>query len=298
MATCFIVNPASGKHALWKVFSESGACAGARVILTERRGHASELAREALRIGCERIVAVGGDGTLSETAHGLLSSGHLPAGLELGHLPAGSGCDFARHFRLPTDPGAWKDFLDRAKPVRLDVGRVTWGQPPQERFFVNVAMAGLAGDIAHSMEISGKPLGGTASYLAMSLVHLVKSKARKVSLIVDGREWPETPYHMLALANTSSTGGGMKMAPDADPADGMLDLVAVGDVGVLKLLWNFPKIYKGSHLSVFGIAHSRVMRLDAESREKVLLNIDGEAVGELPARFQVVPKALPVLLPG
>lgn len=298
MPVTFIVNPAAGKAGLWKKFESLWSGRESAVRFTERRGHAEELARQALRAGYDRVAAVGGDGTLNEVANGLLSAGNLPAWFALAHLPAGSGCDFARHFRIPSRPQAWTALLQEGRVERIDVGRAAWGGPQQAgRFFLNIAMAGLPGDVVAAMEASGKPLGGTLSYLTATLAQLLRSRAKSITLIIDGREYPTRPYHLLAVANTSMTGGGMRLAPDADPCDGALDFVAVEDIGLPRLLWHFPKIYRGAHLAIPGVIHCRTMRLDAESSEDVLLNIDGEPLGRLPARFQVYPRALPVLLP-
>ncbi|MFA6317169.1 MAG: diacylglycerol kinase family protein [Elusimicrobiota bacterium] len=296
MPVFFIVNPVAGKSDLWKRF-EPLVRPDSMVKLTQRRGHAEELARGAVKAGFDRVAAVGGDGTLNEAANGVLGAGTLPSGFALAHLPAGSGCDFARHFRLPSKPAAWKELLEHGRIERIDVGRVSWGKPPSSRYFLNIAMAGLPGDVIRAMETSGKPLGGTLSYMSVTLAQLLRSKARRITLIIDGREHPPEPYHLFAVANTSTTGGGMRLAPGADATDGMLDFVAVGGVSLPKLLWHFPKIYRGTHLGAGGVIHCRVMRLDAESVEEVPLNIDGEALGSLPARFQVAPKALPLLLP-
>lgn len=296
MPVFFIVNPAAGKPDLWKRF-EPFIGRDSVVKFTEKRGHAESLARQAVRSGFDRVAAVGGDGTLSEAANGVLAAGSLPSSFALVNLPAGSGCDFARHFQIPSKPSAWPDFLKTGRVERIDVGRVSWGAPQQSRYFLNIAMAGLPGDVIRAMEVSGKPLGGTLSYMTVTLAQLVRSRAKRITLIIDGREHPPEPFHLLAVANTSMTGGGMRIAPGADARDGMLDFVAVGGVSLPRLLWHFPKIYRGTHLGVGGVIHCRVMRLDAESLEDVPLNIDGEPLGSLPARFQVSPKALPVLLP-
>ncbi|MBI4679123.1 MAG: diacylglycerol kinase family lipid kinase [Elusimicrobia bacterium] len=296
MPVFFIVNPAAGKSDIWKRF-EPHLGPEAVVKVTERRGHAEELARQALKSGFDRVAAVGGDGTLNEVANGVLSAGSLPSGFALAHLPAGSGCDFARHFHIPAKPAAWLEFLHHGRVERIDVGRVSWGNPQSSRYFLNIAMAGLPGEVIRAMEKSGKPLGGTLSYMTVTLAELIRSKAKRITLIIDGREHPPEPYHLLAVANTSMTGGGMLLAPGADATDGMLDFVAVGGVALPRLLWHFPKIYRGTHLGVGGVIHCRVMRLDAESAEEVSLNIDGEPLGSLPARFQVSPRALPILLP-
>jgi diacylglycerol kinase (ATP) len=322
----FIVNPAAGHgraKRLWRRFESTcrpaetesgGAPNGWRVEQTSGRGHAERLVQQALADGYDRIVAVGGDGTLSEVAGGLLAAllddagapraaSHAPsADLAIGHFPVGSGCDMARHFQLPRHPADWQTLIhapDACHPI--DAARVTWtdanGQPCR-RYFVNIAMAGIAGDIAHTMDRCGKPLGGVLSYLVVTLLHALRARPKPMRLVADGRELPLDRYHLVALANTSTTGGGMRVAPGADAADGMLDLVLLPGLPRRKLLWNFPRIYKGTHLKIAGVRHLRLQRLKAECDEEVLLNIDGEPCGRLPAEFEVLPKVLRFLLPS
>lgn len=297
----FIVNPAAGSAQFWKSFAAAGPWPEHWTIRqTQSRGHAAALALDGLVEGFSRIVAVGGDGTLSEAAHGLLQKRPLPAGFALAHFPAGSGCDFARHFGIPQNPARWRDYLENGRLGAVDAGRASWTEldgKAAERYFVNIAMAGLPGDIARSMERSGKPLGGTISYLAASLAHILGSKARAMRLTCDARAERSSKYHMLALANTKTTGGGMRIAPDASAEDGVMDFIGVGDMSRGRLLLSFPKIYSGTHLSVSGIENFRARWIEATSAENVRLNIDGEALGRLPARFEVLPGALPMVLP-
>lgn len=300
MRSLFILNPAAGAASKWKRFERDRRPEpGDDLVRTERRGHAADLAREAVRSGFDRVVAVGGDGTLSETVDGLLSAGSVPAGFSLAHLPAGSGCDVARHFGLPMDPGNWNRMFEYGEVRRIDAGRASWREDRRERVrhFVNIAMAGLPGDIVAAMEKTGKPLGGTLSYLGVSLAKLLGSQARAMDVEFDGCLEAKGRFHLLALALTSTTGGGMRIAPGADARDGAFDWVAVGDVGRGRLLWNFPKIYAGTHLAVAGITSGRTRSVSVHSPEEVPLNIDGEPLGILPARFEVLPEALPFLLP-
>lgn len=293
----FVVNPKAGRSRLWERFEKAW---GKKTALarTEHRGHARELAAGALKKGFERVVAVGGDGTLSEAADGLLSAGDFPKDFALAHLPTGSGCDVARHFKFPKEPEEWPAFLNQGRVERIDAGLATWEDSggKASRHFINIAMGGLGADIVHTMERSGKPLGGTLSYLAVSLGHLFRARAKEMSLSADGKK-SKGRYHLFALALTSSTGGGMLIAPHADACDGLFDFVAITGVTRGKLIMNFPKIYAGTHLGVKGIEYSRLKILEAESPETVLLNLDGEPLGRLPARFEILPRALPFVIP-
>lgn len=305
MKILFIVNPAAGHGrgaARWKssasrVLSEHP---GSQARLTSRPGEASALARLGLAEGFEAVVAVGGDGTLGEAADGYLSSPEsLKARAALGTWPVGSGCDFARHFGIQGGLDEMSALLARPRVRRLDAGRVEFEGPRgrESRFFMNVAALGLAGEVALRVSSGGKPWGGTVSYLISSLACLLKAEAKPLELVADGERQSLARYHLVALANTSTTGGGMRIAPQADPEDGKLDLVAVGNLSRWGLLRRFPLIYTGGHLGSPGVSHALVRRLEARSDAKVYLNIDGEAVGTLPAVFEVLPAAVSFLCP-
>jgi diacylglycerol kinase (ATP) len=118
-----------------------------------------------------------------------------------------------------------------------------------------------------------------------------------MALRADGEDLPSAPYHLVAVANTSTTGGGMAISPGADVEDGHLDVVTVGDVSRLALLRSFHLLYSGRHLGEAGVERRLVKRLEARSAETVYLNVDGEAVGRLPATFECLPKVVPFLLP-
>lgn len=310
MRTLFVLNPAAahGRAASrWQsMIAEVRAGAGfasTEVWHTRGRGHGAELARRGLAQGFEAIVAVGGDGTLSEVAHGYLTAPELErARAIVGTWPVGSACDTAR--RLGLEPGGGPEkllaMLAARKVRRLDVGRVHYTGERDAggcRYFVNIAALGLAGEVARRVERSGKPFGGRWSYLLASLRALFSARPDLVELVIDGRREPPTPLHLAVVANSSTFGGGMRIAEGADMQDGQLDLITVGGLPKWRLLLNFPKIYKGSHLGVEGVRRTLVRRVEASAQTPVWLNIDGEALGRLPAVFEILPAALPFLVP-
>ncbi len=266
-------------------------------------GHAVELTQELLMDGFERIIAVGGDGTWHEVAEGYLSlEESLRGEAVLGCFPTGSGCDFARHMGLPADTDDLLKILSGDKRAQVDVVRAQVTDPegkPLTVHLTNMAAFGLGGDVAWVVEKTGKPFGGTASYLLVTLGLLMRSKAREFELILDGKPLDEKKFHTVLLANTSTTGGGMKVAPEADTTDGLFEIVTFGDMSRWEMARRFPLLYKGTHIGHTGIGLYRAKKLEARvlGPEPARLNIDGEALGTLPASFEVLPAALPVLVP-
>ncbi|MCM2266992.1 MAG: diacylglycerol kinase family lipid kinase [Elusimicrobiales bacterium] len=304
-STVFILNPAAGHGRAGRVWAGLKNAAlrlqpDSQCLVTERAGHAAQLARALTERGVSRLIAVGGDGTFSEMLEGVMAAPeHLRRGVTLGAVPAGSGCDLARHLRYPADRDGLVALLARGRARPLDVGRLRFTRDdgaPAERHFINIAAFGLAGDVAHGIKAMGKPLGGTLSYAVASVKAMLTARAKELRLIADGKDISGR-YHLGVLANTSSMGGGMLIAPGTADDDGLMDLVLVSDMGRLALARNFPKLYAGTHLGEPGITLTRVRRLEASCGETVYLNIDGEADGRFPAVFEVLPKAIKVLAP-
>jgi diacylglycerol kinase (ATP) len=270
------------------------------VAVTNSPGHGRELARAAVLAGTEMVVAVGGDGTLGEVVDGYLAVPETARRRAmLATFPAGSGCDFARHMGVPREPEAWAAAMGAGKRTRLDAGLATFRTrdgAPRARHFLNVAALGLAGDVAVGVEKRGKPLGGTLTYLLEGLLAIAGARPRRMRLVVDGREEPTAEYQLVAAANTSTIGGGMKLAPGADAQDGLLEVLTVGALSRGALLRLMPLIYAGGHVGAPGVVLRRVRRLEIHSDEELPLNIDGDLDGMAPAVFEVQPKAIAFLL--
>lgn len=301
----FVVNPAAGHgrgHARWEKGRELAErlWPGLEVAVTERPGHGRELARAAVLAGTELVVAVGGDGTLGEVVDGYLAVPETARRRAVvATFPAGSGCDFARHMGVPREPAAWAAAMAAGKRTRLDAALATFRTrdgAPRARHFLNVAALGLAGDVAVGVAERGKPLGGTLTYLFEGLLAIARARPRRMRLVVDGREEPASEYHFVAAANTSTIGGGMKVAPGADAMDGLLDILTVGALSRGELLKLMPSIYAGGHVGAPGVVLRRARRLEIHSDETLPLNIDGDLDGTAPAVFEVQPKAIAFLL--
>ena len=304
MKTLFIVNPAAGHGrgaARWETARAliSAVWPSPIVAFTERPGHGRELAHAAALAGTDVIVAVGGDGTLGEVVDGYLSVPEDARRMTtVATFPAGSGCDFARHAGVPREPAAWARAMAAGNRRRLDAATAVFrdGESIRTRHFLNVAALGLAGDVALGVHKRGKPLGGTITYFLEGLLAVAGARAKRIKLIVDGKEEVPAEYHLVAAANTSTIGGGMKLAPAADMQDGLLDLVTVGPMARLELLKLMPRVYEGGHVGADGVTIRRVRRVEIHCDEPLPLNLDGDLDGAAPAVFEAVPKALPFLL--
>lgn len=292
-----IVNPAAGHGRAGARWARARDAAGVREErATERAGHARELAREATEAGVELVVAVGGDGTLGEVVDGYLSVPEAARrATSLAVFPAGSGNDFARHAGVPGEPEAWAAALAAGGRRHLDAARATFRGPdgaPRARHFLNFAGAALAGEVARATAARGKALGGTLSYLLESARAVLAARPSRLGLVVDGAVEPPADYALVAVANTSTVGGGMRLAPDADAEDGLLDLLTVDARGRAELLGLLSRAYSGGHLGRPGVRLRRARRVELRGEGDLPLNIDGDGEGTCPAVFEVLPRAL------
>jgi diacylglycerol kinase (ATP) len=265
-------------------------------LFTERSGHARELASQEARSGRALVIAVGGDGTISEVAGGLIDGGN---GAALGIIPRGTGGDFSRALELARDPGEAARRIGGGTDRTIDAGRVTFladagGQ--ESRWFVNVASFGFSSLVAARANRSNKRLGARAAFLGAILNTVVSYDHADVWVSVDGGPRKRMTVLLAAIGNGRFFGGGMKVCPLAAFDDGLLDLVVLGDIGLpgffMKIM---PRAYSGTHLSLPEVQSAQVRTVEvwpAEPEAVIPVEIDGETPGRLPARFEVVPRAL------
>ncbi|MCL4685771.1 diacylglycerol kinase family lipid kinase [Myxococcota bacterium] len=258
---------------------------------------AERIAREGVRAGVELLLVAGGDGTLSETAAGLLGAG-LARYAELMPLPLGTGGDFVRGLALPAGLEAAIGRLATAKARRIDAGRITLQDRrghPLTTYFVNIASAGISGLVTELVNRAPKGLGGRASFLIGTLRGIARWRAASVRLRIDGETVHEGLLDLFAVANGSYFGGGMHVAPDARLDDGLFDVVWIGGTSRARLVRQLPRLYRGTHLALPDVGAQRGTLVEAEPIEpgaEIWVEVDGEPIGRLPARFELLPGAL------
>jgi len=306
-----IVNPASASgstgEAWAQIASDLRSQFGAfQVSFTKKRGDAGALAGEAARKGAKFIIACGGDGTVSEVANGILSSGK---DVELGILPSGTGGDFRRTLEIPSQSRDAARVLRTGRTVRIDVGRVTYldeNGNEAMRYFLGVASCGMSTKVIERVK-TGSPdwlpantpkwIGGRISFGASLLQTAMRTTPTRLVVQLDDSHECNLLVSNLCIANARYFGGGMKIAPDAKLTDGKFDVVGVGDLSALKIFTSAPRVYLGSHLSMPEVSHALARKIIVRSADRaaeVALEIDGELPGRLPATFQIVPEALRV----
>ncbi len=265
-------------------------------LISERPGQLTALAADAVAGGATRLVVVGGDGSVNEVVNGIADA----HGVELAVIPRGTGWDFVRTFDIPRDLDAAVDVALTGSVREIDLGAVTyrtWGGEDARSVFANVASAGISGAIAQRANESSKALGGKVSYYWATLAVFVGWQTGEMRVTVDG-ESRNGKMIDAVVCNGRYLGGGMMMCPEAEPDDGVFDVLLIGDVTKRDLLLVLPKTYKGNHLPHPRLELLRGKVVTVESAEPLPIELDGEQPGTTPARFEVLPRALRLRVPA
>jgi YegS/Rv2252/BmrU family lipid kinase len=314
--TALIVNPKScsgltGKnwddlHAkMQKIFG-----IGTKAFFSKKPGDGTTLARDLLRRGFFRIVAIGGDGTINEVANGFFEEGAGARGLRLrsinpdaamGVIPCGTRNVLAKSLGLPEDVvESCRNFVG-GSPKKIDLIAVSATDPEtgarmQPRVLLNAAEMGVGAEIIDRSKKVRKVLNNRLVSTAAAIISTVPAyESNLCDLFIDGRK-KTTSMTMGVVANGKFLGGGFMAAPDARVSDGLFDLIILKDSGSLKMLDELVNIKTGNYDSEDNILYTQAKKVVIKSNERrVTVTVDGEPAGHLPATFQVLPRALTVI---
>jgi len=266
---------------------------------TRGAGHAIEIARQAIDTGYRYLIAVGGDGTVNEVANGILCSTHSGNTI-LGIVSAGTACSFTRSLDIAQDYISACSLLTGQGRALIDVGVVQcWSQGrPLQRFFVNTADAGFGAAVVDAWKRLPNRFGHKINNTLRTvegLKHLLTHRNKWIKLRV-GNEVESIFGCDVVVANGQYFAESMQIAPHARLDDGLLDIVIVGDVGKYELLKIWPTLYSGSHIRHPKIRERKTTTVTIESDEQLLVEADGDILGESPASFWVIPSALTIVV--
>lgn len=291
-----VFNPASGKgrgaRLVEPVLAALSAGGPVEHGLTAASGDESRVAREAVGRGFTTIVAVGGDGTWGGVANGILQSGAADR-VRLGLVPGGTGCDLAKSLGIPArDIPACARIIREGLTRTIDVGRI------EDRYFVNVA--GFGFDIAvieDSRDV--RWLRGSLLYVYCALRQMHRFPGFPVGIAVDGGPERRQEMLMLVFANARVFGGGFKIAPEADLADGQLDMVAFANMPLRRRLPIMVKLLRGTHGGDAAVeaVRGRSFRLRFDSPPSYETDGDWNRARSAEVHVETVPAALRVLVP-
>jgi len=291
-----VVNPAAGggrTERLWRVVRDDLHRLGFAFewTATTGPGRATDLAREAAEAGVSLVVAVGGDGTLNEVVNGAVGD-ERPRPV-VGAILTGRGRDAARNFGIAADPRRAARRLMEGAEVVVDLVRAEWPGGAQ-RWVVSAAGAGFDAAVAARAATRRGP--GTLPYLLSVVATLSRHATVPAEIEADGERVWTGPLTAAVVANGAHYGGGMKIAPAANPADGRLDLVVLGDLGRLELLRWLPTVYRGRHLANPKIRTRVARRVAIRPARPLPVHVDGEPAPPTPVTLTIRPGALRLLV--
>jgi YegS/Rv2252/BmrU family lipid kinase len=221
-------------------------------------------------------------------------------GVELAVIPRGTGWDFVRTYGIPRDTDDAISVARDGRPRTIDTGRAryrTWAGAEATALFANIASAGMSGAIAQRANETTKALGGKVSYAWATLAVFARWRNTDVEVEVDG-ERRTGRMHDVVVANGRFFAGGMMMCPDAEPDDGLFDVLLIGDLTKRDLVMTLPKTYRGRHLPHPKAESLRGRTVSVDASAALPIELDGEQPGTTPVRFEVVPRALTLRVPA
>ncbi len=310
MRPLVVVNPQAGGGRAGRAFGElkpiiERALGPIDVAFTERTTHAIDLARDAANGGRALIIALGGDGTLHEVSNGVLDSGSPTTAI--GFIGQGTGGDFRRSLGIEHRLDHYLAAIKGGRERRIDAAKATFHHDTRatSRWFVNILSAGLGGLVDRYVARANRGLGSTFAYASAALRALSESQPAGIDCTIhrgESREERRVDAYVVAVCNGHSFGSGMRIAPMAEPDDGRLEVIVMTASSKLGLAAQGAKLYKGAHLGEPGVTHFSCDALDLklapgadrDASREVLLDIDGEPLGALPARIAIARGALRV----
>ncbi len=210
-------------------------------------------------------------------------------------FPSGTGDDLTKTLSIPKDLNRWVRLLRSETYEYLDVGAVEFPKTGERRYFLNIASFGIAGIVDREVKKITKRFGKGLAFFLATVKTILNYKNQEVGFILDDKVNLNSKIVNVAVCNCQYFGGGMWVAPMADPKDGLLDVIVIGDFPKYEILAKILKIYRGKHIDVSGVYHYRCKKLIAKSPKEVFVDTDGEHVGTLPAIFRIIPKAIKVI---
>lgn len=274
-----------------------------KYIFTEQPQQATEIARSLLKDGFDLIIGVGGDGTLNEITNGYFHTAD-PIGSKapqainedasLGIIPSGTGSDFIRFMKIPREFAQSVERIKNSPSKKIDVGKIVFeGKDGAiHKYFINVADFGLGAEVINTLSKTPSSKRGPLHYYIGLLQTLKNYRSKSVKIVIDDVEEIGGRYVIGAVANGSIFGGGMVIAPDAQPDDGYFDLVLVEHMNTPEIICQSPRLYSGSIHKSKKVLIKKVKKLRVTSDEPVNIEYDGELGLPLPAEFHCISSAL------
>lgn len=293
--TLVIVNPVSGGGCALRAeplvasyLAEQGR--SVQFVRSRSSDDVREQAAKAAASGYRYVVALGGDGAFHHVVEGVYGTDAIA-----GIFPAGNGNDIARDLGIPGDPVSAANIFLRSRPRALDLVRVRF-KDGRTVHYLGVGGMGLDAEAAHLANTRFKSWPGVMRYLAGTVWTFYHEPALELRAEMDGVRWGGKAL-FAAVANATTYGSGVRIAPDARMDDGWLEVVLVGEVKWARLIEAIPILLTSGNLHFEEVQRFRCRRVRLETERPAKVHGDGELLGESPAEFEVIPGAVRVMAP-
>ena len=263
---------------------------------TEKKGHAISLTSELAQTGKRNFVAVGGDGLLNEVINGICSIDPIPLHeFVVATIPVGTGCDWARNHRIPSNIKAAVSLLKNPVLLKHDVGKAVLDQH-HSRYFINIA--GLAFDafvVQQTDKLKAKGRLGNFIYLYGLLKSLHKYPSAAFGFTI-GEEERRGPYFCMNVGICKYSGGGMLLVPKAVHNDALFDVTVIEKMSLLEVIFNIRYLFNGKIYDHKKITHYRTREISIFPIENdIPLELDGELIGNIPVSFEMLKEQITVV---
>lgn len=274
--------------------------------VTDRPGHAIDLVRDLITSkGYKNILSIGGDGTNNEVINGIFTQQRFPTQeITMGVIPVGTGNDWRRTFDIPVDYQQSIQIIKTGKHFLHDIGKVTYynNGDPRDRYFLNAAGTGLDEMVCNKTnQLKSRGKGGTVRYLLSVVNSLLTFDCRHIQVEVDGQLVFDDEVLSLSVGNGRFNGGGMMMMPQAVPDDGLFDITIIKKVGFLKFASSVKNLYDGTFvdkLKEVSTYQGKQIKIVSLPSHQMLLETEGETLTNSPFDFQMLPRAIQMVVPN
>jgi YegS/Rv2252/BmrU family lipid kinase len=285
----FIINPNAGfrrdKSFVENLIRRRCADLDFAIVHTTGPGDATQLAQQATQEGCTTVVAVGGDGTVNETASGLVGTETA-----LGVIPRGSGDGLARSLNIPLQATKALEVIRNGKAYHIDAGRAA------HRYFFVVAGVGFDASISHQFKAA--TWRGPVPYFYLAAREFANYQTEALRLCLEDNVMEITPF-FVTIANTQQYGNGAVIAPHARPDDGILEVCVVQPMNFAEFVMSVPKLFNGKADTIPSLTYYRTRHAAIEKPGTILFHVDGEAeIFQDKIEISVLPQALKVIVPS
>lgn len=266
--------------------------------ITAHRGHAREIAFTATNTNTSFIICIGGDGTLNEIINGVADALPLTSQrklIRIGLLPYGTGNDFSRTIQVTRSAKKLKQLMDQDQYRDIDLGEAEFVLPSgesQKRLFINIADVGIGGYIVQLLDNSSKRLGAFLTYQSTIIRAFFSFRKQPVKVQTDGWQYEGKAMEVL-VANGSYIGGGLCIAPGAQPDDGKFLVALGGDISLWDYLKNIRNILRGEKINHPEAYYHAANEIKIDSLSGPLpVDMDGDFIGYTPLNIRIVPRAI------